>query len=279
MRVFLSGGLGNQLFQVSAARYFSHTQATDLRLDQTWTKVSRHPNNTELHRYLNLLPNEKFVGARPFVVGAVELVLSEKLTENNWGLGSGFFPYKHSNSVLDTVHPKHIRAISGSFAQHHAHLVLASFDKSVSLKLPITEHLSLPDRYVAIHLRGGDYFALGDSFGVLGRDYYKEALELVDRDIPLIWVTNDAAHANEIVGHFTHRDNRILSSESLDPFTTLAVISGGDSLIAANSTFSWWGAEISSSIRLKIAPAQYSPKSVGNWMIHGDWISVPSAWS
>jgi hypothetical protein len=228
---------------------------------------------------LNLLPNEKFVGARPLVVGAAELVLSEKLAENKWGLGSGFFPYKHSNSVLDAVHPKHIRAISGSFSQHDAHLVLASLGKNVSLKLQSTEHLSLPDRYVAIHLRGGDYFALGDAFGVLGRDYYKGALDLIDRDIPLVWVTNDAAHANEIVGHFSHRDNKILSSESLDPFTTLAVISGGDAVVAANSSFSWWGAEISNSIRLKIAPADYSPKSSGNWMIHGNWISVPSSWS
>lgn len=279
MRVLLSGGLGNQLFQVTAARYFSHVQGTDLHLDSTWTKVSRHPNNTELQRYLKLLPNEKFVGARPLVVGAAELVLSEKLAQNNWGLGRGPLPYKHSNSVLDPVHPKHIRAISGSFSQHDAHLVLATVDKNVSLKLPATEHLGLPDRYVAVHLRGGDYFALGDAFGVLGRDYYEKALELVDRDIPLIWVTNDAAHANEIVGHFTHRDNKILSSESFDPFTTLAVISGGDTLIAANSSFSWWGAEISSSIRLKIGPAHYSPKFADNWMIYGDWISVPSAWS
>ena len=278
MRVFLSGGLGNQLFQVSAARYFSHTQGTELHLDPTWTQVSRHPNNTELNRFLKLLPEEKFVRARPLFVGVAELLLSEKLAGNNWGLKGDFLPYRHSNLALDFNHPKHIRAISGSFPQPDAHRLIAAVGKNVSLSLPILDHLDLPDRYVAIHLRGGDYFSLGEAFGVLSRDYYREALELVDADMPLVWVSNDPSHANEIVGHFGHRENTILTSASMDPFTTLSVISRGDAVIAANSSFSWWGAEIRDAARLKIAPSNYTPKSDSNWMIHEGWTSIQASW-
>jgi len=212
------------------------------------------------------------------LVGAAELLLSEKLAENNWGLKRNFLPYRHSNLVLDANHPKSIRAMSGSFPQPDPHLALVALGKNVSLALPDTDQLGLPDRYVAIHLRGGDYFKLGDAFGVLGQDYYRQALEFVDADMPLVWVSNDASHANEIVGHFGHRENTILTSASMDPFTTLSVISRGDAVIAANSSFSWWGAEIRGAVRLKIAPSNYTPKSDSNWMIHEGWTSIQASW-
>lgn len=103
----------------------------------------------------------------------------------------------------------------------------------------------LDEKYIILHIRGGDFLPLSEIFGVLSPSYYLKALEHVKKTITheyrIIVVTNDDSFAKEFLQIVGISDFEILGSENFTPWETLAIMSAAMVVISANSTFSWWG--------------------------------------
>lgn len=96
--------------------------------------------------------------------------------------------------------------------------------------------------------------------------------------LPLVLLTNDVSQATMIINELGLDSPLFLGPSDLGPLESLAVLSKASAVIAANSSFSWWGAELSEKSQLKIAPSNYTPNSKSNWMFHEGWTSIQASW-
>jgi hypothetical protein len=115
---------------------------------------------------------------------------------------------------------------------------------------------------IMIHVRQGDYRDDVNSFiGVLGPNYYKNAISEVRATgiNSSIWVFSDEIESAKKLLSFHDDENVfwIVAPEGTDPAEELAIMQFGGAHIIANSTFSWWGAYLSRSTKIVIAPGSW----------------------
>ena len=100
---------------------------------------------------------------------------------------------------------------------------------------------------VALHIRRGDYISNSKNnklYNVVGLDYYKEAVEIVNKKIknPTFFIFSDdidwVAENLKISGEVFYASNKKVNI----PEEELILMSKCKHNIIANSTFSWWGA-------------------------------------
>jgi hypothetical protein len=278
LRVFLSGGSGNQLFQISAARLYAEAHDLELVFDPSWTSVTRHADNTEVLTHVALCANETISRSRWFGLSALELVLSERVLGNTWSLNRNGRITKHGNDIDRIIDIQGIRALAGVFADPSTHRRLRATGKNILMNWPRVIEPWMTEGYVAIHIRGGDYFKLGAAFGVLSSNYYEEALKLVPAHLHHVWVTNDLGYARAIVNRFPERSSSVFGPQDLSAVNALRVLSQAEYVVASNSTYSWWGAELSEKPQVKIGPSTYSPATRTNWMVDESWITAEADW-
>ena len=97
-----------------------------------------------------------------------------------------------------------------------------------------------------MHVRGGDYLKLADTFVQLGSGYYQRALATVFRAAhPAISVavfTNDPPHARaivaQLVSHFPRTTFHLVSFGSAE--ADQVALASCDHVVLSNSTFAWW---------------------------------------
>lgn len=131
---------------------------------------------------------------------------------------------------------------------------------------------------VIVHIRRGDY-RTESTFGLLGKDYYQRAIEIVDgsyADHP-IWVfSDDVSEAKDILSWLPAERVKFIPHVDEVSAASLMAMRFGCAYVIANSTFSWWGAYLSQSEDpLVIAP---SPWFIGQkepfMLIPPNWIRL-----
>lgn len=242
--VFLRGGLGNQFFQWLFALSLQE-RGISTELDDSFIRVI--PGNQAL--------------------GRVEL---QKIFSNL------YMPITSCMRALAKVEPIYIRLahflgylrIEGmacwspvSVRQHYGYYqsssnwsdsVAQKVHSSISLSFQQKSGENIPhelrnQKYVAIHLRGGDYQQAGYNFtelGVLDASYYSKALSSPHLpDMPIVVVSDDVCRARRIIGGIITPGKKIfhladITEFSSDPMLALAVMVNSDTLVCANSSFS-----------------------------------------
>lgn len=136
------------------------------------------------------------------------------------------------------------------------------------------------DNPLVIHLRRGDY-ASERNFGMLDVSYYENAFSAfraskVSSTCKAIWIFSDEIeYAQKVLELDPDLKHEWFSEVGGSTSTTLMAMSLGSSFIIANSTFSWWAAQLSTN-----SPAVYYPR---NWfknldfntaLFPRDWISI-----
>lgn len=107
-------------------------------------------------------------------------------------------------------------------------------------------------RPLIIHLRRGDYLAEKD-FGVLHESYYRSAFLRFStsqefKNCNSIWVfSDDIEYAREVIQLDSEIECEWISDIGGSASLTLLAMSLGSTFIIANSTFSWWAAQLSRS--------------------------------
>ncbi len=158
-------------------------------------------------------------------------------------------------------------------------LVLSETSKALSQHVI----LATKERPLIVHIRLGDY-RNEDNFGFPGVTYYSKAIKLAweTGNFKSIWVFSDEIDAaREILPLGLMNHYRFIEDINLSSAEVLEIMRLGEGYVIANSTFSWWGAYLSKSSKpMIIAPKPWfskveSPKD----LIPESWITIETVQS
>lgn len=276
--ISLTGGLGNQLFQLTAALYFGGAEHASIT-----SKFGLPRSHAE-----NLPDVFAYRGARALRLEA------DSVREESWLLrrianfymrrstGTSPMSSKLSNSILDIffssliskylkmkceiVTPLGIGFDSSEMLIEKNYILFGYFQtfryaaddrvlpflRSLGLDHPtpwITEMVQLAktEAPIIIHIRMTDYRT--ETFGIPTRSYYSQALEYLRGigEAGRIWIFSDEIEAaQKHLGEELCSDARIIHEPAhASPTEILEVMRLAHAYIIANSTFSWWAAFLS----------------------------------
>ena len=244
IRVYLQGGLGNQLFQLAAGLDAANRLQVGLLLD-----CSRLGNpNTALRKYAldpYTLPEHVQVIRNPSgwkalfhkrSVNKMKNVLSRKhFVENDMGFDEAFNSVK-PGFTLDGYFQS-VRYFESIKAQ-----VISVIDSCslTQVERELVDNLSLVP-FTAIHVRRGDYTNphVASVHGLAGPKYFSEALAQLETASKLgrkLYFSDSPDMVREEFG-LAFGD---FAPNNLSEAATLHLMSRATSVIASNSTFSWW---------------------------------------
>jgi len=279
--VSLTGGLGNQMFQYSAARALSLKNSVPLYLDASWYLRKFRPTvntnrNYELGNFTHLansnviwpfpLPT-KIASGRSFFKN--ERVIKSEITQ----------PVQLSRETIDQpVRMTGTWQNSDYFSKIRTELIS-------EFKVDETpEILSNPDflashsnNTVAMHVRRGDYATHEPrpwSNQCLPIQYFQDALEFASNTVTIekvLIVSDDPEWCREnFKGQMFH-----IAAASNTAIMDFQLLKNCRDHIISNSTFSWWAAWLGESgSRLVIAPKQWYHNGHGFASIPNYWVTL-----
>ena len=242
----LSGGLGNQLFQVFTTLSYSITYNISVLFDyiNETTPYSTSTGVKNRTTYWNT-----------FFVHIISLT-TFSLPDNGKIDVAGFFPFKEPRP--EYINKKYI-------------LKLIKWEKMKKMIMDIYSHdLEMDENSISLHFRLGDYQFLSEKHPVQNVEYYKRALGYI----------TDRRGPQKVFYFCQKEDNEMVDLEvSLlrEAFPECTFIKVPDTMsdweqlifmaccrdnIIANSTFSWWGAYLNTNEKIVCFPSRWYGTSV-----------------
>jgi len=237
------GRLGNQMFQYASLRGIARNRGYDFCI----------PNHNEVLRdpYGFNLKIELFY---PFKMLYV-------LPHNIKMLDRGYAPvveekYFHFDEILFNMCPDEITLAgffqSEKYFKHIEEEIRADFSFKDEILEPCKEMIGSVGEAISLHIRRTDYLQ-NPNHTPLDLEYYKQALDKINSDLPVIIFSDDAEWCKE---QELFSGDQFMISESGDHYVDLCLMSLCKHHIIANSSFSWWGAWLSESDNV-IAPIKW----------------------
>ena len=274
--VYLMGGLGNQLFQISAGLYSSGIHNRNLLIDETFENYRKNSNlapdfrtfrNSEMiacsfkdkkvakfGRVLGLLTRLSLMGhsslQQRFYVPLLRIFMSMILSISRlqrvkvWSssnLGYVKIPDYRNSQFLIGYFQSYRFASDPSVREKLNTLTVESAEVDDLARLAILE------RPLVVHIRLGDY-RQESKFGTLGIEYYSRAIaDLFDvQKYGRIWVFSDEIDRARLLIEDKYLEYVRWFPDINEPAAvTLEKMRLGHAYIIGNSTFSWWGAFLS----------------------------------
>lgn len=305
--VFLTGGLGNQLFQTANALEISggnyeyiefESKSGSPRLNQNglpevYDYISFKPKEaklkvnkllTKIYR-LNLLVSTKRLSMarcwlKQLLVITSSLMISlanRKSIHLQLSNGIGF---EHRERIKKQKNRKLLIGYFQSYMYFNN-----SFVKSVlkltsnleSLKVAeVVNSYGIADKIV-VHIRRSDYL-LEENFGILGLEYYANAIGYFKNlgYSNFVVFSDDVYAAKDVLVDF--EDSKVEFFEELDLSSSqvLEIMTHGAGLIIANSTFSWWAGYLKKNgSATVVAPTKwFAKKDDPNMLIPDSWVRI-----
>lgn len=266
--VRLSGGLGNQLFQWAAAENVRWKTHQDIQFYTHDLKNYAVPRDFLFNQLLGDF----------YSIGFPSLVVIFFLRYRITKLFPALFPWEINKKNLSTI-PARAWYVVDDYFQNTLlikigmEIVVAKIAESAFRDCKITELFEkLLDgkknkEVAAIHIRRTDYLTKVNRkiFCLLGTEYYSSAFEKLDKGIQQLFVFSDGDREElPVVGNCKITYINAFGFSDIEEFLLL---SSFDSIIIANSTFSFWAAITSKSKRekrMKIGPAHWLLDKKGN---------------
>jgi|694.fasta_scaffold71784_3 hypothetical protein len=288
--VFLLGGLGNQLFGWIFAEYLRTTFGREVPLITNFRGSSETNHGSNLEDFPKLLTHHQLISSKTRAARArLGLRFSDSAKNHSWRISR----YFHVTKFVELGNP-----LGYDFKQdglnhlYVGYLQSYFFFQNSGLQLDALRQLfdiqesCVNTEAVAIHVRGGDYFSNLDSLGVLGVDYYVDALKLQSQAAPLseVAVFGPAdKHTEQTISSLAKKFGDLKFSfksgfDSRNGSVDLRALARYRRQILSNSSFAWWAACLSES-GVKVAPDQWF-RRLGNpeGILAGDWVTVKSSW-
>jgi hypothetical protein len=300
--VFLSGGLGNQLFQIAAVLQIE-PKVLIINTSQTRSYF-------ELEEFLQFLAKKR--GMTITIDSTKPSLLFCKahnylLRSKQWRIRSKFhkllinrsiqivfiasgISYKEINLEEDLV--KHKKVNPNSFRFN----VIGYFQKervAQNLRKDLNEYLDLSfgdalerqnsdfDSNITMHVRRGDYSS-EEKIGMLSLSYFKSALTVILKtrsSSRLDFFTNGNVDPQEITCGADIKS--LFEVDSTSALELLAKMRQGEIFLISNSTLSWWAAYLCENPKKQVfAPGPWFRKlSEPVNFIPNDWNRLPAIWS
>ena len=296
---WLTGGLGNQMFQYAAGLALAERRRTVLKLDVSWFR--ENPAYEAHNRYalscLNI--SEQFATQEEVDrVRGVQLTRTER-----WSVALAralrLYRYAHRHAAPANWHcPPSFRFYPEFFAQPdntylHGMFQSEKFFAPITSLLrlhfsfrypPLPEVAAMAERIrcgpsAAVHFRRGDYTrnaTFKQEIGVIGPAYYERAIRLLRERSPeaTLYIFSDDIEAIAREFHPPGPHVFVRCVEHWHPWDKIHLMSQCDHIAIANSSFSWWAAWLNPSpTKLVIAPDPWFVNST-----HDSSDVVPASW-
>jgi len=281
------GGIGNQLFCYFAGYYLSKKLGLNLKVDVSDIRNKRsvhdvsiealdlpgvfyERSNSEVLHYLSRVRN-KIITTLPFRGTSRRSYISPLI---------GFDPHLDEINTPTSIH--------GYFQSYKYSRSFLEERREVELKNPSNWYLQMIEssrdsKFTALHIRRGDYRFHSDTYGLLSKKYYEEAITYLRNrnDLHKLYIfSDDVQAAKEILHSLTPSDTVWInpSSES-NPVESLLLMSRAHSNIIANSTYSWWGAALNFEKGIVIAPKKWFRSMPDPQALYPpEWHTIESYW-
>jgi hypothetical protein len=280
--VSLTGGLGNQLFQLAEGlasgtnklyilSSLGNPRTTDgkpdllhFKLPKRCLPISKGDAPILIQKVAGYVlrkgvkkrsyENSKIVDAFIDIVANCILILYlKRFVVLRIGSGVGFAPIPTKDKQLLIGYFQHRFNIENP-------LVLSDLSKMEPVENPESLIKLIEEatrkKPIFVHYRLTDYLS-EDAFGTLSEDYYSGALRHLKAEMREIWVFSDDPEMakKRFPREFLERAI-FLSEDELNPAQHLHLFRFGADYIIANSSFSWWGA----TLRMKARCTVIAPK-------------------
>jgi len=250
------GRLGNQMFQFAALKGIAQNNGYEYCLPPT-----RNKNVWTDHQLFN-----------PFKLKNVEEkniqfidVSKPTIIENSFSFDEKLF-----NECPDDV------SIQGYFQtekyfKHIRNNILEDFEFIDDILEPAKKTISNWKNPIALHIRRTDY-TIDPNHTVLDLSYYEEALKLFDENCEVIIFSDEPKWCMD---QKLFESDRFMVSETNDTYMDLCLMTLCSGHIIANSSFSWWGAWLSSNNKV-VAPSGWFSGSNNEHLDTKD--IIPETW-
>ena len=236
VEVVLVGGLGNQLFGLATA--VSLAKKLDGEVIINTSQLQSRPLSIPKHILKEIECKDKAPIYYKFKSKSLRkiyrnLIFTNSYFEKEFGFEGRF------NLIRKPIRLHGYFQSFRYFEDHHGEIAKLLNDPN-----NLTDEYSgvralLPSRFISIHFRRGDYLENSDFHPLLTKEYYLSAiqyLEAVGLDLEKVVFTDDELLAKEVFPNYTI----LTESQLASPFDNLHMMSEGQAIIGANSTFSLW---------------------------------------
>jgi hypothetical protein len=214
-----------------------------------------------------------------------ELFDSFNLNVNTGLLNNGNAPvvqerFFHFDEELFKLCPDHV-SLQGYFQsekyfKHIENEIREDFIFKDEILNPCKEMISSVENPIALHIRRTDYLTNSENHFNLSLEYYEDALKYFDDDRNVVVFSDDPAWCND---QTLFSADRFMISENTDNRVDLCLMSLCNDFIIANSSYSWWGAWLSTNKDKKvITPIQWFGKT-GYTKNHDTKDLIPNEWT
>jgi len=234
--VELSGGLGNQLFQVSAADWLKEL-GYDVSLDPIQNEINgaRENNVRELAVELGI----HYVGHSKFGLSIARTPILRRIYSMHLKRMTTYEleNFQTPSSVINET----TRRLSGYWQT-------STTTNRIKFLLDSSVGASRMDNALAIHVRRGDYLHPQHSVhGALDGNYFLNAIASLEdqnpeRQVVLFTDSPEILRTEKWVKEIPFKN--IIIDPGQNPFATLLEMAKFNSIICSNSTYSWWAAHI-----------------------------------
>lgn len=248
MKVYIKGGLGNQLFQFCYLHYLHASVQRNLG-------IAKDPN-PRLDRPFLLDSLIQFCShtvidskTSPFASKFIEKILHIRIFKGLvYRLTKSKLEFESQEYVFSPeVATRKKNAIFVGYFQHWKYVeeswetIGPEINRCLSL-YPLPDYC-LTD-YLVVHIRRGDFELQSEQLGILQINYYERAVLAVQTSLNMprikIYVITDQVEAAKKL--FTESsDVVVIDPTMLDEWRCLRLMSSARAVITANSTLSWWG--------------------------------------
>lgn len=248
----LQGGLGNQLFQIAHLIAYCKTN----------NKQYAFPDYYRLHDRITYW-NTLLSNLKPFLIPKDSI--KNMHIEKECGFHYQQFPDLGDNFVFHG----YFQSWKYFHHQRDSILHLLQFQKQQEEEFLLDD--IDPVNSISMHFRIGDYKNLKEVYPTLGLNYYKRAIQYFESmEIPFtvyyFYEIQDHVQVEDMIQHLKehHPQFRFVSGiQDREDWQQLLFMSRCGNHIIANSTFSWWGAYLSSEQGIIIYPSTWFCENIG----------------
>lgn len=277
IRLILTGGLGNQMFEYAAARSLSLRLNTALEIDLYAINKKTKGTKRELELSVFDLHLETNSSWKSRV-----LVKAFPIVEKNRKLFQKWFGYFRDHSAI--VYSPLFASLSGNIILH-GHFqntrYFSEYEAEIRTEFKFREPLTGRNKEIAkqiqssqsvsIHIRRGDYLTdamAKNNFAVCDELYYQKAIAFIETKFGIshFYVfSDDIAWAKSHIQFGSNRVEFIDWNKDRESYRDMQLMSLCRHNIIANSSFSWWGAWLNANkSKTVIAPSQWFSEEIRN---------------
>jgi hypothetical protein len=256
------GRLANQMFQYAALKGIAHNVGAVICIPNHTQAVDDGIGNkirTELLDAFDLRVK----------VGLLKKWRTRTLRERFFHFDEELFSSCPDNVTLEGYFQ------TEKYFSHIEETIRADFTFKDEILKPCREMIASVPHPIALHVRRTDYLINSKNHFNLPLSYYEAALQYFDAGRNVIVFSDDPAWCRQ-QGLFAHE--RFIVSDIVDNRCDLCLMSLCDDFIIANSSYSWWGAWLSSNPAKKvIAPLTWFGTD-GDTRNHDTRDLIPDGW-